>query len=231
MQPGVNTVQEEVEKALAIFIKDLGRVVGCGRTDTGVHASSFFLHFETAMPFPEDLCFKLNAVLPRDIAIMKLFPVKDDMHARFSAYSRSYDYFIHFRKNPFRNAYSVYHPRVLDVERMNAGAAHLIGEHDFTSFSKAQTQTKTNLCTVSSAEWKAITDGVVFSITANRFLRNMVRAIVGTMLPIGEGEAEPNHIAAVMEKKSRKAAGKSAHPQGLFLKEIRYPEINVTSNR
>ncbi len=224
-------MQEEVEKALAIFVKDLGRVVGCGRTDTGVHASSFFLHFETAMSLPEDLIFKLNAVLPKDIAIMKAFPVSQDLHARFSAYSRSYDYFIHFSKNPFRNAYSVYHPRALNVEKLNAAAAFLVGKHDFTSFCKAKAQTKTNICTVSSAEWKEITDGVVFTITANRFLRNMVRAIVGTMLPIGEEAVEPNQILTVVEKKSRTAAGKSAHPQGLFLKEIRYPEINVTSNR
>ncbi|MCA1763090.1 MAG: tRNA pseudouridine(38-40) synthase TruA [Cryomorphaceae bacterium] len=231
VQPGVNTVQEEVEKALAIFVKDLGRVVGCGRTDTGVHASAYFLHFDTAMDLPENFCFKMNAVLPMDIAINGIMPVNGDFHARFSAYSRSYDYFIHFSKNPFRNAYSVYHPRKLDLERMNAAAEFLIGERDFTSFSKGQTQTKTNICNVSAAEWKHIDDGVVFSITANRFLRNMVRAIVGTMLPIGEGSEEPNHILAVMEKKSRMAAGKSAHPQGLFLKEIRYPEIHVASNR
>jgi len=231
IQPEVKTVQETLEKAISILVDDFRALVGCGRTDTGVHASEYFAHFDTDNPLNPQFVYKLNAILPLDIAIYDCFEVNDRLHARFSADYREYHYFMHFKKIPFKNAYSVFHVKPLNLEKLNLGCRHLIGEWDFSSFSKSQTQVKTNICKVIKAEWKPIEDGVVFTIGANRFLRNMVRSIVGTCLPVGEGERSPESLKEVLDQQNRSAAGKSAHPQGLFLAKINYPEIHGTSYR
>jgi tRNA pseudouridine38-40 synthase len=223
IQPEVSSVQETIERALKIFVPDAGGIMGCGRTDTGVHASSFYAHFEAGNIDVDQVLYKLNAVLPKSIAIYSIKPVTDDFHARFSATSRTYEYYLHFRKNHFRNFYSTFHPKQLDLSAMNAACKHLYGVHDFSSFSKSKTQTKTNLCDVSHASWRPIEDGAIFEISANRFLRNMVRAIVGTMVEIGEGKMKPEHLKDVIAAQDRSAAGKSVRPEGLFLKEIIYP--------
>lgn len=231
IQPEVKTVQETLERALSILIPDFISLVGCGRTDTGVHASQYYAHFDTGHELLPEFLYRLNAILPLDIAVYDCFKVEDHVHARFSADYREYQYFMHFKKIPFKNAYSVFHVKELNLDLLNQGAKHLIGERDFTSFSKSQTQVKTNMCRVVKAEWEPIKDGIVFTIGANRFLRNMVRAIVGTLLPVGEGLKPPDSIAEVIEEKGRSAAGRSAHPQGLFLVRINYPEIHGTSYR
>jgi tRNA pseudouridine38-40 synthase len=225
IQPKVSTVQQTLEEALGILVPDLKGVMGCGRTDTGVHASQYFAHFDTAYSLHDNLVYKINAILPKDIAVYRVFEVESDVHARFSAVSRSYHYNIHFGKNPFRNHYSAFHPFKLDVKSMNEAAEYLLGEHDFSSFAKSQTQTKTNLCTVNEARWEEIEEGARFDITANRFLRNMVRAIVGTMFLVGEGKLKPSEMANVIEQQDRSAAGKSAYAHGLFLNKIEYPQF------
>ncbi len=226
IQPEVDTVQERIEKAIRIILPDVSGILGCGRTDAGVHASQFYAHFESELDLPDNLVYKMNRILPLDIAIQDVFSVDSDTHARFSATSRSYSYFIHFEKNPFRNAYSVFHHKQLDVEAMNKACDLLLGTHDFTSFSKGPMQTKTNLCDLTSANWEEIESGVVFRVSANRFLRNMVRAMVGTMLEVGEGKMAPEEVKAIVEEMDRSKAGKSAHPQGLFLDQVKYPQID-----
>jgi len=224
IQPKVTTVQGTLENALKILVKDFRALIGCGRTDTGVHAKQYFAHFDTELPLRDDFLYKLNAILPLDISVYQCNRVDGLKHARFSAEYREYQYFMHFEKIPFKNAYSVFHVKELDIDRMNQGSQHLLGEHDFTSFSKSNTQVKTNICNVQKAIWEPIDEGIVFTIGANRFLRNMVRAIVGTLLPVGEGVENPQHIRQVLIKKDRSSAGKSVHPQGLFLNKIIYPE-------
>ncbi|MCH2215662.1 MAG: tRNA pseudouridine(38-40) synthase TruA [Flavobacteriales bacterium] len=224
IQPKVTTVQGTLEAALKILVKDFRALIGCGRTDTGVHAKEYFAHFDTELPLNEEFLYKLNAILPLDISVYECYEVDKQRHARFTAGYREYQYFMHFKKIPFKNAYSVYHVKQLDIDRLNEGSKHLLGKHDFTSFSKSNTQVKTNICRVQKAVWEPIDEGIVFTIGANRFLRNMVRAIVGTLLPIGEGLESPEYILKVIEKKDRSSAGKSAHPQGLFLNRIIYPD-------
>jgi len=225
IQPKVSTVQQTLEEAHGILVPDLKGVMGCGRTDTGVHASQYFAHFETQYPLHKNLEYKINAILPKDIAVYRVFEVDSHLHARFSAVSRSYHYNIHFGKNPFKNHYSAFNAIELDVKSMNQAAQYLLGEHDFSSFAKSQTQTKTNLCTVKEAKWETTEGGARFEITANRFLRNMVRAIVGTMFLVGEGKLKPSEIATVIAMQDRSAAGKSAYAHGLFLNKIEYPNI------
>lgn len=225
IQPKVSTVQQTLEESLGILVPDLKGVMGCGRTDTGVHASQYFAHFETEAPLFENLVYKVNAILPRDIAVYRVFEVESDVHARFSAVARSYHYNIHFGKNPFKNHYSAFHPYKLDVKSMNEASSFLLGEHDFSSFAKSQTQTKTNICKVTKAGWEEMDGGARFDITANRFLRNMVRAIVGTLFLVGEGKLKPSEIASVIEQQDRSAAGKSAYAHGLFLNKIEYPQF------
>ncbi len=226
IQPEVNTVQAEIEHALRILVSDVEGVVGCGRTDTGVHARIYFLHFDTDLVLPENFLYKINRILPLDISIIEVIPVDSKVHARFSATLRGYSYYVHQAKDPFQNLYSVYHSKALDVEAMNEACKYLLGTQDFTSFSKGKTQTKTNLCDLHTASWDITADGLVFKVTANRFLRNMVRAIVGTMFLVGEGVIPPKKIADIVAEKNRSSAGKSAHPQGLFLDKIDYPDLN-----
>ncbi|MEM9053272.1 MAG: tRNA pseudouridine(38-40) synthase TruA [Bacteroidota bacterium] len=224
IQPKVTTVQGTLEGAMKILVKDFRALIGCGRTDTGVHAKEYFAHFDTELPLHEEFLYKLNAILPLDISVYECVEVDGQKHARFSAEYREYQYFMHFKKIPFKNAYSVFHVKDLNIDKLNAASKYLLGEHDFTSFSKSNTQVKTNICNVQKAVWEPIDEGIVLTIGANRFLRNMVRAIVGTLLPIGEGLESPEHILKVIEKKDRSSAGKSAHPQGLFLNRIIYPD-------
>jgi tRNA pseudouridine38-40 synthase len=219
-------VQETIEDVLRIFAKDLIHIVGCGRTDTGVHAREYYAHFETAQELPENIVYKLNAILPRDIAIYECFAVAADLHARFSARERTYKFFVHYRKDPFSNAYSVYHNGSLNLDLLNEAASYLMGRQDFTSFSRGHTDVKTNLCHIYHARWEPIDGGAVFTISANRFLRNMVRAVVGTMLRINDEQLKPESIQDVICAKNRDAAGKSAYPQGLFLEKIIYPQLH-----
>lgn len=225
-QPKAPSVQAEVERALRFTLhREKVNAVGCGRTDTGVHATTYFLHFDLpdARPLDERFVYGLNSLLPKDIAVHGLFPVADEAHARFSAVERGYCYRIHIHKDPFLADRSHQLRPPLDVDRMNEACRVLIGRQDFTSFCKAGSDAKTMLCDVREAHWVHVENGYLFRIKADRFLRNMVRAVVGTSIRIGKGHAPAGHMAEVLAAKDRHAAGKSAPACGLYLEHVLYP--------
>lgn len=226
IQPNGITLQQELENALSVLLSRKTQVTGCGRTDTGVHARQFYAHFDVPAPLSmseAQLAHRLNRILPPDIVIHQVIPVTDEAHARFSAISRTYRYYISLQKNPFDKSYRWFRPGRPDMEAMNQAAAHLKGFHDFSSFSKTHTQTATNLCNVSEAYWKEQGSDLIFTITADRFLRNMVRAIVGTLWQTGAGQLSPEAIPELMQEKDRSAAGMSVPACGLFLESVIYP--------
>jgi tRNA pseudouridine38-40 synthase len=226
IQPNAPTVQEELEKALFTVLRQKINVVGCGRTDTGVHASEFFAHFETDLDFDvSKLPFKLNCIIPFEIAIYDIWKVSADFHARFTATSRTYHYFINQVKDPFNFNKSWYLHQDLDLDKMNEACQYLLGEQDFTSFSKLHTQTRTNICTVTEAKWVQVGHQIRFTVTANRFLHNMVRAIVGTSVNVGKGKITPKDFNEIIAAKSRQKAGASVPAHGLFLVGIGYPDV------
>lgn len=202
--------------------------MGAGRTDAGVHASQMFAHFEVEEPFDIDLIiFKLNCYLPADVAVKNIFEVHEKAHARFNALSRTYRYRIATNKNVFNSdfAYHVYFP--VDIHKMNAACDILFQYNDFQCFSKSNTDVKTYHCNIMEASWKLKDDELVFTITADRFLRNMVRAIVGTMIEIGLGKMEVEKMHHIIQSKDRSEAGYSVPAQGLYLTKIVYPESIV----
>jgi tRNA pseudouridine38-40 synthase len=226
VQENAHTVQAEINEKLSILLDEPINVVGCGRTDTGVHAREFYAHFEVEKPIkwePDDFVFKLNRFLPQDIAVYLLKEVPNDLHARFSATSRTYRYYISQRKDPFQRDLSLEYTGALDLEAMQEAASYLKNYTDFTSFSKLHTQTATNNCKIAEAFWTTEGSYLVFTITADRFLRNMVRAIVGTLFEIGKGKMDPNDMKTVIEARNRSRAGFSVPAQGLFLEKIEYP--------
>jgi tRNA pseudouridine38-40 synthase len=223
-QPNAISVQEEIEKALSTILREEITVVGAGRTDTGVHASFYVLHFDASVEIqdPEKLVYQLNRFLPDDIAIQKIKKVNHDFHARFSAVSRTYKYFISIVKDPFATDTSYQFTVSLDIEKMNEAAKVLFEYTDFTSFAKLHTDVKTNNCKIFQAEWTKENNLLVFTIKADRFLRNMVRAIAGTLLEVGKGKITVEDFRKIIETKNRGAAGTSVPPQGLFLVDIGY---------
>jgi len=231
VQPGQPTVQEVLEKCFSLFFRRSVSVTGAGRTDTGVHASCFVAHFDAEeLPYtPEDTVYKLNRFLPDDISLFSIVPVSPDFHARFSALSRTYLYVMSKVKDPFSTDTAFYYPWPLDVEKMNEAAAILLKHDDFTSFSKLHTDVKTNLCHVEKALWEGRREKLTFTITADRFLRNMVRAITGTLLEVGRGKLSEVGFEEIILKRNRCAAGVSVPAHGLFLTEIRYPSSCFTN--
>jgi tRNA pseudouridine38-40 synthase len=226
VQPNAVAVQEVLDKALAILLRQPIETVGCGRTDTGVHAKDFFAHLDVqSMDHRPSTMDKrsLNALLPHDIAIKSIIAIHPEAHARFDATLRSYEYHIHFEKDPFLNGYSWLIRDRPTLELMNRAAEIVMEYTDFSCFSKSNTQVKTNNCKIAKAEWAEIENGIVFHISADRFLRNMVRAIVGTLLQVGKGEMPPENIRRVIESKNRSKAGTSVPACGLYLTEIKYP--------
>lgn len=223
-QQNATSIQEEINKALSTILQTDTMVTGAGRTDTGVHAEQLYAHFDfEQLNDLETLKFKLNNFLPNDISIYSIFEVNKDAHARFSATSRTYQYRITQKKNPFHSLSAYYFPYPLNIELMNKAAAELLNYKDFSSFSKSKTDTFTNNCEIIKAEWEAENGLLVFTITANRFLRNMVRAIVGTLLEIGQEKIKTSELKEIIESKNRSNAGTSAPAQGLFLTKINYP--------
>lgn len=224
IQPNSDSVQQRLQKALSTLLRQPIEVVGAGRTDTGVHARMMVAHFDwEELIDGKQLAYKLNKFLPQDIAVQEVRLVDEEKHARFSATSRTYHYFIHMRKDPFQQAYSWQVPFKLDFEKMNEAAKVLLEYKDFTSFSKVNTDTKTNLCDVKEAFWEEIApDRWRFTITANRFLRNMVRAIVGTLVEVGRGRLRLEDVRRIIEAKDRCSAGESVPAKGLFLVDIKY---------
>lgn len=226
IQPEEITVQGVLENALSLLLRETIAVTGCGRTDTGVHARQFFAHFETEQNVDcEKLADKLNSFLPKEIAICRIFPVAPDLHARFSATSRTYKYYVAVSKDAFRFHYSYRMFRDLDVDKMNAAAQILLQTVDFTSFSKLHTQVNNNNCHVTEAVWKMEDGLLVFTITADRFLRNMVRAVVGTLLQVGKGQISIEDFQNIINQKDRCSAGDSVPAHALFLEKVCYPEI------
>jgi tRNA pseudouridine38-40 synthase len=227
-QPNGITVQQTIEEAMSMMMRLPISLTGAGRTDTGVHAAEFFAHFDVGnkltQPEREKLIFRLNAFLRGEIVLFDIIPVNVNAHARFSATSRSYKYSVARVKNPFRRNYTHYLHGDIDQEGMNEGAALIMTYQDFTSFSKVDTDTMTNICRISHARWEMEGTELVFTVTADRFLRNMVRAIVGTLLQIGTGKISMDDLKYIIESKNRSNAGDSAPAKGLTLQRIIYPE-------
>ena len=233
LQDNTPTVQLAINNALSTILRKEVNITGCGRTDTGVHASNFYAHFDLEKKINTDdlqkLTYKLNNFLSKDIVIFEIFAVHPEAHARFDANSRTYQYFISKRKNPFTHDISYYLFGNIDIELMNKGAKILFDYSDFTSFSKSNTQVKTNICKIIKAEWSKKEDQIIFTISADRFLRNMVRAIVGTLIDLGLNKINLEDIKEIIESKNRSNAGYSVPAKGLFLTEVKYPEEIIKS--
>ena len=226
-QPNGVAVQQKVEEALSTILRATVPIVGAGRTDAGVHARMMTAHFDAELPDDnlDRLADRLNRLLPADVAVTRIVPVAPDSHARFSALSRTYYYYVTLRKYPFARAHACRVHGAIDFEAMNAAAAILPAYADFTSFSKLHTDVRTNNCRIASASWtEESPDLWRFSITADRFLRNMVRAIVGTLLAVGRGKLSINDFRRIIESRNRGLAGTSAPAHGLFLVGIEYPD-------
>ena len=256
------SIQEHLEDAFSVYLREKIKIIGAGRTDSGVHAINYIAHLDSNnQAFLTELhttVYKINAILPPSIVLNHIYRVNDNAHARFDAQNRTYQYFVHSTKDPFSANFSYFYPYNLEVAAMNQAAQLLLGQQDFTSMAKLHSPTKTNICTVNQAIWQpgsplsaplsqfctshnppyaslsppctplsppctSFNQSVVFTITANRFLRNMVRAVVGTLLEVGRGKQEPEWILSVLQKKERSAAGSSVPPHALFLTNIEYP--------
>jgi tRNA pseudouridine38-40 synthase len=228
IQPNALSVQECLDKALSTYFRQQVASLGCGRTDTGVHATQFFAHVDLAGVTQKQLCNAttgVNALLPYSIAVRRIFEVSVNAHARFDASARAYRYYLHYHKDPFMIHRSWLYKGKLDVEKMNQAAQLLLGTKDFSCFSKSNTQTFTNNCSISAARFEETPNGLVFTIRADRFLRNMVRAIMGTLVMVGEGDLQVQDIISIIESKNRSNAGQSVPACGLFLVEVAYPYI------
>ncbi len=233
IQNNAPSVQQTINEALSTILQRHINVVGCGRTDAGVHAKEFYAHFDIDKDISRErgeIVRRLNHFLPKDIGIFNLIPVTKDAHARFDAVSRSYRYIITTKKDPFMNDFSYFVHHNLSLKRMNEAANILFNHTDFTSFSKLHTQVKTNNCKILNAGWKEKGNLLVFEITADRFLRNMVRAIVGTLLDVGRGKISAEDFNAIIESKNRSNAGFSVPAKGLFLMKVQYPENMFSLN-
>lgn len=238
-QPNAVGVQQKIEEALSVVTRLPISIVGAGRTDAGVHARQMYAHFDLPEPIADKSRFLLsiNRLAGKDIAFHKLIEVAEDAHARFDATERSYKYFVTFDKSPFIYPCSWHSPSSLDVDKMNEAAKILLSTSDFTSFAKLHSDTKTNICDVRKAIWQPVNtvseeksffidNGLVFTISADRFLRNMVRAVVGTLVDVGRGKLSTEGFRDIIERKNRCSAGTSMPPQALFLWEVKYPFIN-----
>lgn len=223
-QPNAPTVQETLERAFSLILRQNTSITGCGRTDTGVHAEYYVAHFDTYDINGKigDLVHKMNSFLPKDIAIYNIEPVGDDFNARFSAVKRSYRYWIHTRKDPFLDRSSWLVPYPIDIEKMNQGCEILKRYTDFASFCKAGSDNKTTICHISSVQWTQDGHRIKFEITADRFLRNMVRAIVGTMVDLGLGKTTLADFEDIIKSHKRSSAGQSVPAKGLALIEVGY---------
>lgn len=225
-QPNAISVQEVVENALGILLRVSTGIVGAGRTDTGVHARQIMAHFDSPNSLDcVQLKYKLNAMLPSEIAVRKINLVRDDAHARFDAVSRSYEYVVSLSKDPFNIHHAYYFKRNLDLDLMNEAAKLLLNYTNFKCFSKSKTDVKTYNCTITDAIWERNGEVLVFKISANRFLRNMVRAIVGTLIEIGIHKLDLDDLKNIIKSEDRSEAGYSVPAHGLYLTEVVYPEI------
>jgi tRNA pseudouridine38-40 synthase len=229
-QKNAVSVQQVLEEAFLVLLREAVSVVGCGRTDTGVNASKYFVHFDIAATFVdffgENFLYHLNAILPKEIVVYEIYEVPSDMHARFSALSRTYKYYIHTAKSPFLNDFSFFVPFAPDVEVISRACEFLVTKMDFTSFAKLHTDNKTNFCDLMGAKIEQVDKiSFVFTFTANRFLRNMVRAMVGTLLEVGCRKISLEQFKEITEAKNRSKAGISVPAKALFLTDITYGNL------
>ena len=230
-QPNAITVQEVLDEALSTLLKNSIETVGAGRTDTGVHAKQMFAHFEAdTIEDKINLVYRLNALLPEAVAVQNIFEVPNDAHARFDATQRTYEYRITQEKNPFFNDFALYIKHPLLLFKMNEAAAVLMKYDDFECFSKSNTDVKTYRCKITKSIWEKKDDKLVFTITADRFLRNMVRAIVGTLLEVGQGKRTVDDVKKIINSKDRSEAGPSVPAKGLYLTSVIYPKNWLKSN-
>lgn len=231
IQPNKVTVQQTLSEALGLLLRQEIQLVGAGRTDSGVHARQMYAHFDSEQLFDAELVVKrLNSLLPHDIAVQAIMEVQAEAHARFDATERTYKYYIHNQKNPFKEGISWYFGRNLNISVMNLACKELFLHTDFQCFSKSNTDVFTYNCKIYNAYWIQQGEDVVFTITADRFLRNMVRAIVGTMINIGLGKISVEDFRQIIQSKNRQKAGFSVPAHGLFLEEVTYGYISKQQN-
>lgn len=234
IQPNARSVQEELMNSLTIILKEKINLIGAGRTDTGVHASFYVAHFDIKQKIENKDKFlsNLNGILDKHIAIYDLLEIDNNFNSRFDALSRTYKYYINKRKEPFQTQYSYYFKYQLNIDLMNQACEILKEYEDFKSFEKLHSDTKTSICKIYDAKWTETQNQLIFTIKADRFLRNMVRSIVGTMIDIGREKLNLDEFSKVIEAKERQKAGASAKAHGLFLVDIEYPEpLNFLLNK
>ncbi len=225
IQPNAISVQEVLEDRMSKLLGNEIKLVGAGRTDAGVHAKSMMAHFDAEISDREKFIYRLNSFLPQDIAVHSLYKMKPDAHARFDATERTYQYFINYRKDPFKTNLSWHwNFETLDIKKMNEAADLLLKYDDFTSFARLHADNKTNICDVRYAVWSEESENLKFEITSDRFLRNMVRSVVGTLVEVGKGKTSLDEFIEIIEKKDRKFAAASAPAHGLFLTHVAYPK-------
>lgn len=223
VQENANSVQSEVEKAFFTLQRHPIILTGSSRTDTGVHAHQNFFHFDFEFPIHEQFLYKINAIVPRDIVVKNIYAVSEEAHSRFDAISRTYHYFVYRSKNPFLEDRAYYYPYTVDLITLNKAATILKEYTDFTSFSKRNTQVKTFLCTIIESEWNKTSDGIFYHVKGNRFLRGMVRGLVGTMLRAGTGKISLEQFRHIIEAKDCTKADFSVPAHGLFLENVEFP--------
>jgi tRNA pseudouridine38-40 synthase len=228
VQENAHTVQQELNNALLALLKNEVTTIGCGRTDTGVHATQFYVHFDAEYKLEDEVRFvySLNCILPWDISVMRMIAVHPEAHARFDATSRTYEYKIVTAKEPFLKELALFEPVAFDIELMDVAATELLNFDDFKAFTKGEVESGTTICNVTEACWKKQNELIIFKITANRFLRNMVRAIVGTLLEVGKKRIDIERFKKIIESEERAEAGASVPGYGLYLTKAEYPYIN-----
>lgn len=224
IQQNANSVQAEIEKALKIFYKEDFKLTGSSRTDAGVHALQNFFHFDTESELA-DASYHLNAILPADIVVKKIFLVKPDNHCRFNALSREYAYTIYQQKDPFLQDRAYFFPYEINIELMQEAANELMNHQDFAAFSKRNTQAKTTICTIFSSKWEEKENVLIYNVISNRFLRGMVRGMVGTMLQVGRRKISLDQFINIIQSKDCTKADFSVPPQGLFLLKVQFPSL------
>ena len=223
-QKNAISVQQVIEESLTTVLRTKITITGSGRTDTGVHASEQVFHFDVEKELNQDSLFKFNSILPQDIALNDLAQVRDDAHARFDALQRSYQYQIVRRKSPFLKKHSYLFTKDLDLDKMDRACQYLLKQKDFESFSRVKTDVNNFLCQLSEAYWEERNEMLVFHVSSNRFLRGMVRAMVGTLLDIGTGKLNLTELKSVLKSRDRKKAGRAVPAEGLFLSRVEYPD-------
>jgi tRNA pseudouridine38-40 synthase len=230
VQQNAPTIQTEVERALKIIYRQDFELTGSSRTDAGVHALQNYFHFDTDLLIETRHIYNLNAILPQDITVKGIYQVSDTAHCRFDAISRAYRYFLYNRKDPFQADRGWLYPYPLDISLLQQAASLLMQYEDFTSFSKRNTQVKTFRCRIGRSEWGTTANGLIYNVESNRFLRGMVRGLVGTMLKVGRGQIDMAGFRAIIEAKDCSQADFTTPPQGLFLVSVVYPEGLVPGN-